>query len=74
MLEPEDDGELEDDEEDDLAELEEMTVAGEINATLKEVQELEAQMRAAKEVPVSVVRLPCCAHKVCNLYRLSILD
>ena len=38
-----------------------MTVAAEITATLKDVQQFEDQMRATKEISVSFVRLPCCA-------------
>ena len=52
--------------------VEEMTVDAEITATLQEVVELEAQMKVAKDIPVNVVRLPCCAHKVRN--RKLILD
>ena len=52
--------------------VEEMTVDAEITATLQEVKELEAQMKVAKDIPVNVVRLPCCAHKVRN--RKLILD
>ena len=66
MLGPETEGDPEEEEE-ELEEFEEMTVAAEITATLKDVQELEAEMMEAKEIPVSVVRLPCCAHKVNNL-------
>ena len=69
MLEPdrEEEEEEEGEEEEEFEEYEEMTVAAEIAATLKDVQEMEAEMRVAKEIPVSVVRLPCCAHKVSNL-------
>ena len=70
MLEPE--GDLEEEEEEDLEEHEEMTVAAEIAATLKDVREMEAQMKLAKEIPLSVVRLPCCAHKVRVTYNNSL--
>ena len=46
--------------------IKEMTVDAEITATLQEVEELEAEMLVAKDIPVNVVRLPCCAHKVRN--------
>ena len=52
--------------------VEEMTVDAEITATLQEVEELEDQMKVTKDIPVNVVRLPCCAHKVRN--RKLILD
>ena len=44
--------------------IEEMTVDAEITATLQEVEELEDQMKLTKDIPLNVVRLPCCAHKV----------
>ena len=60
----EEETECEEGEEEEEEELEEMTVAAEISATLTEVAVLEAEMSKAKEIPIHVTRLPCCAHKV----------